>query len=247
MKHTISTIGIGAIALLWVCSCKDDDTNTKAATVNEQLAIQSAGNTIETVAALMDQNDGENAAYAMLTMGLDAQTLLVPEEPGQAAKLRPAVIRRALDGSGDGELTGTCECDEETLSCTFEDCGDAAGTLTMNGRISWNDGKLACDLTMSGSNDDMGTSMTYEVTLKSNLTVTETSINGSIDTTLSTDMTAEGTDVSVDVSSSVTYNKVTWDAVTYEPTGGSIDVSASMSGSASGENVTYEGSAHISF
>ena len=249
MKQAISRLGVGAITLLLICSCKDDEkANTKPATVNEQLAVQSAENTIATVAGLMAQNDGEAAAQAMMTLGLNSQTLLIPEESGaETAKLRPAVIRSALDGAGESGLTGTCDCDEASKSCTFGDCGDATGSLTMNGSLSWNDGKLACDLHMAGTIDNVGTSMSYDITLKSNLTITETSIDGSIDTTLATDMEVEETTVSVDVSSNMTFNSVTWDATTYQPTGGSIDVSASMSGSASGENVTYEGSAHISF
>ena len=51
MKQAISRLGVGAITLLLICSCKDDEkANTKPATVNEQLAVQSAENTIATMA-----------------------------------------------------------------------------------------------------------------------------------------------------------------------------------------------------
>ena len=246
MKRTALRLGIGAMALLLVGACKDDEkASAQSADINEQAAVQSTQSTIAMANALMDQNDGATAAQSMATIGLGYQNVILADDGSGAYQIAPnaepvpdlAVVRHALDEAG---MTGTCECDETAQSCSFQDCGDTAGTVKMNGSLSWGDGKLACDLTMSGNIEGM----TYDITLKSNLTVTETSLDGSIDVTLAIDVTAEGADSSVDVESHVKFNAVTWDAAN-QPTGGSIDVSASMSVKSGNDSASYEGSANI--
>ena len=252
MKITCLKIGFIAMAIMLVSACKDDDKPAaKQADLNEQAATQNVHSTISMASALMSQNDGQAAAQSMMSLGLQSESLLIvdPGGAGEGDYIAPnmVVVRQAMTEPGIGALTGTCECDEAAMSCSFRDCGDAEGTITINGSLSWGNGKLACDLRMAGAMDDFGGATTYDITMKMDLTVTETSLDGSIDTTMSSDMDMDGTKISLDMESNITFNAITWDETTLALTGGSLDVSADMSASGGGESARYAGSGTVSF
>lgn len=205
-------------------------TNTPNGDVSPQVA-QSNVTTSVTASRTAIGGDGVSAAYQLSSLGTSALGLVTPAGTQQPQSVN-GQARQALQ-------TGVCECD--ATSCTFEDCGDDANpnNFTINGTISWADGNVVADLRYAGS-DVSGS--TYDFGVVMNVTVTETSIDGSVESDGS--VSAQGANVSWD--SSIQMNDVQFNTSGC-PTSGSIDVDASVSyasaQSYSGqETITFDGS-----
>ena len=156
--------------------------------------------------------DGVSAAYQLSSLGTSALGLVGPA--GSQPQSVNGQARQALQ-------TGVCECD--ATSCTFEDCGDDANpnNFTINGTISWANGNVVADLQYTGS-DVSGS--TYDFGVVMNVTVTETSIDGSVMSDGS--VTTQGTNLTWD--SDIQMNDVQFNTSGC-PTSGSIDVDATVS------------------
>jgi hypothetical protein len=156
--------------------------------------------------------DGVSAAYQLSSLGTSALGLVGPA--GSQPQSENGQAKQALQ-------TGVCECD------------------AINGTISWANGNVVADLRYAGS-DVSGS--TYDFGVVMNVNVTETSIDGSVESDGS--VTAQGANVSWD--SSIQMNDVQFNTSGC-PTSGSIDVDASVSyasaQSYSGqETITFDGS-----
>lgn len=219
---------------LAAAACGSDESETKStpkkqATVNTAQAKEAAKQAIAASISAVRDGNGQNAANQLQGAASQMQGVITPAPGGTAQAASPAGALAA----------GTCNCDES--QCTFQDCGDNGTTI--NGTMSWKDGHLLCDLTYHIENQG---SYTLDLTTTCDLTVTETSIDGSLGSTGSLDGTAEGQGngaaYNYSWSSSSTYNAVTFDG-NGMPTGGSIDITGSYD--IGGQS--YEGSATITF
>jgi len=234
MKKLMALGMVMAAAAL--AGCGDDTggtggggTNTPNGDVSPQVA-QSNVTTSVTASRTAIGGDGVSAAYQLSSLGTSALGLVGPA--GSQPQSENGQAKQALQ-------TGVCECD--ATSCTFEDCGDDANpnNFTINGTISWANGNVVADLRYAGS-DVSGS--TYDFGVVMNVTVTETSIDGSVESDGS--VTAQGANVSWD--SSIQMNDVQFNSSGC-PTSGSIDVDASVSyasaQSYSGQDtITFDGS-----
>ncbi|MCA9583612.1 MAG: hypothetical protein KC416_17555, partial [Myxococcales bacterium] len=150
---------LGALLALGVGACGGDDEEDKAmmGTVNEASAKSTAMQSISattTLTSSMDPNAGQAAANQYMAVAMGAQGIVTP----------------AVPQAGTG--AGTCTC--EGTSCTFQDCGDDNGQVTMSGTISWTGGNVVMDIDY---NVTQGVT-TYELSVEGDITVTETSITG---------------------------------------------------------------------
>jgi hypothetical protein len=217
-------------------ACGSDESETKStpkkqAAVNTAQAKEVAKQAIAASISAVRDNNGQNAANQLQAAASQMQGVITPA---------PGGMSQAAASPAGALAAGTCTCDQS--QCTFQDCGDNGTTI--NGTMSWKDGHLLCDLTYHIDNQG---SYTLDLTTTCDLTVTDTSIDGTLGSTGSLDGTAvdgqgNGAAYNYTWSSSSTYNAVTFDG-SGTPTGGSID----MTGSYEIGGQSYEGSATITF
>jgi hypothetical protein len=171
--------------------------------------------------------DGLAAAYQLASLGTSALSLVGPA--GSQPQSVTGEAKQALQ-------TGVCEC--TGTSCTFEDCSDDsyAGTFTLNGTLSWANGNVVADLQYAGSD---ASGQTYDFSVAMDVTVTETSIDGTVSSTGS--VNAQGQSVSWE--SDLVMNDIQFGAAGC-PTSGSLDVDASVTYAGS---QTYSGQESITF
>jgi hypothetical protein len=211
-----------AATSLVACGGGDDEPKAKPATVNEATAKQTATATVQAMATVIAQNNGQSAASAVLGMGMMSMGMITPQAQGAMA-------------------AGKCECDEVAKTCVFEDCGE--GGSVMNGTFSWADNHIVCDLSMTLDGAESGgayAAFSYSTTC--DLTLTETSIDGEIAAKLDVEYNQGGQSGSVKMQSETEYMDVTFDATTKQPTGGSVHVWAKVESSQG----NYEGEATVS-
>lgn len=223
-----------SILALAAAACGSDESETKSspknqATVNTVQAKAAAKQAIAASISAVKNGDGRAAANGLQAAAASMQGVITPSGGVVAASANPAGALAA----------GTCDCDQS--QCSFKDCGEDG--LTINGTMSWDNGHLLCNLTYKVEN----TSNTLDLTTTCDLTVTDTSIDGSLGSTGSISGSAsdgQGNSASFDWSwsSSTTYNAVTFDG-SGTPTGGSID----LTGTYDMGGQSYEGSATITF
>jgi hypothetical protein len=239
---------IASIAVLALTSvaCGDDSTDGSSSggtdvgegTINPTVAQSTAQATISAVRNAISTNDGQTAAFGLAGMGAGAFAIVAPAAGG-APQSAPDGLGRARQADN----SGTCDCDPEGHSCTFDNCGDTAGgsSWSVSGTFSWDGGHAVGDLTFTGAYTGFDWNF-HEIF---DFTVTETSIDGTFSSDGSYDVTAQGQSVSAEWTSSIGYDQVTFDANGC-PTGGSINVEAEITAngqsfSGSGD-VTLDGS-----
>lgn len=189
---------------------------------NEAQAKEVASSNIDTTVTLNSSTSdtaGESAA---------AQFQATSQSAG-ASIITPVAMLPALLGKSGAFAAGTRECSNK--KCTFQDYSNSSesGALTINGAIDWSGGniKTGPDLTYKLSTGGLE----WSTTLRINLTVTETSINGTIDS--SGKGTVEGTAGLPGIGGAGAgweyASKIEYKAVTLaggKPTGGSVVVTA---------------------
>jgi hypothetical protein len=236
-RSLASFCSISLLALA-AAACGSDETETKQpaankATVNTAQAKEAAKQAIAASLSAVKDNNGQTAANQLQSAASQMQGVITPAGGAGAA---PAAAGGAL-------AAGTCSCDAS--QCTFQDCGDPNGT-TINGTMSWSGGHVLCDLTYHVANNG---GYTLDLATTCDLTVTDTSIDGTLGSSGSLDGSAGagegqtgGMSYSYSWTTSTAYNAVTFNG-SGTPTGGSIDVSGTYE--VGGQS--YEGSATIAF
>lgn len=236
-RFMTSVVLLASVCMVTACGGSDEGESqpkTQPGQVNEESAKAAARQAIQASLTAIKQNDGENSAFQFQGAASQSQGVISPA---------PAA-GTGMPGAAGALAAGTCNCSE--TSCTFQDCGEE-GSSTINGTISWDGGHVKCDLTFKVK----GTTSFNELDLstKCDLTVTETSIDGTLKSAgkisnLSTGG-GEGEGASIDIGNYEWDTNTKYEGVTYDtsgqPTGGTIHVD----GTYSIMGQTYSGSAHI--
>ncbi|MCA9602079.1 MAG: hypothetical protein KC417_08650 [Myxococcales bacterium] len=225
----ISMIAGLALALA-ACGGDDKKSSAKPGTVNEATAKSTATTTVQTATTLTtstDANQGMTAANQFMGVAQAQSSIITPDFSG-------------------GTTAGTCSC--EGTSCTFQDCGDENGSFTMSGSLDWTGGHIVGDLEYNINSAGSGVSAVYNITLSIDLTVTETSVDGTLSThgSYSIDLMGQGgadTSGAYSWSSSVDYMNVMYSGAGGSPTGGSLHVEAMYTIA----GIDYAGEADVSF
>jgi hypothetical protein len=230
----LASIGLVALGLV-ACKSSSDapaQNNNTAGTFQAGNAKQSAQAVANAVAQIQAGN-GKDGATALSGIGMLALSMIVPTG-GAAAQ--------AFDGLGhavQADNTGTADCNE--TSCTFKGFGSSqsGSSYTLDGNMSWANGKLTCDLTFAA------TSAAYELDFHEtcDLTITKTSLDGTFKTTGSEKVAAQGQNVAANWDVSETFTGVKFPEGGGCPTAGSLDASATLT--AAGH--TYSGSGSVTF
>ena len=252
--------GLAAAILATACSSSDSGGSTPATQstqpgqVNTPVAKQAAAQTITAVTSLQSSNDGKSGVSSLEGAAAQAQGIISPAtgSGGLPAALLGATIGTARQALG---TDAGCVCDETAKTCTYTNCSpNGATNFTVNGKMSWGNGKvvatnLVYDVSQTGGIDSI------HITLDCDLTVSATSIDGTMHTTGNTAF--ETGDAGSSGIGQVTYawdTSIKYDAVTYAngaATGGSLDVTGSytISYGASGilPDQTYSGTASVTF
>jgi len=215
----VSLVGLFSLAL---AGCGSDDEaedpgpQAQPAQVNEAAAMQTAASVRQAV-AIAKGGDGTAAAFALASSGSAAFSLVTP---GAAA---PQAAPGGLGEAKQKLQTGVCECTD--TSCTFEACSDDANpnAWVIDGTISWAGDRLDADLTITGSSQGFE----YAFHEACALAVTDTSIDGTLDSSGSYDISSGGQSASFSWDTSVDFADVQ-----YSESGcalsGSIDVDATV-------------------
>ncbi len=116
----------------------------------------------------LDDGKGLLAADAFATAAFASHGVITPVE----AEARR--VKQLIGAFAEGE----CVCVEADHSCTFSNCERNA--LTYSGTLSWSGGVVNADLTYVYRYSN---SVTVTMTYLANLTITDNSINGTIETT----------------------------------------------------------------
>lgn len=213
------------------------------AQVNDQAAKQMTTQLVSAVTKARTGSDGPGAAFALAAAGQAAQGI-VTASAGYTAQ---AQVGEKIGAAHQADVSGSADC--TATGCTFKSYADSASgaAWTVDGSLSWASNKVTCDLTMTG--DVQGSSFTIHE--KCDLTVTDTSIDGTFESDGSYSVAASGIPGLPSGAgqgswkASVTYNAVGFDASGCTKSG-SVDVDsevtaggASYSGTGS---VTFDGS-----
>lgn len=195
--------------------------------VNEAAAQGNATQTI-TGSKTAISGDGLAAAYQLASLGTSALSLVQPA--GQAGPQSEGQAKQAVQ-------VGTCDCTD--TQCTFVGCSDDAypNPFTIDGTLSWGGGHVVADLTYTGS----AAAATYDFHLTMDVTVTDTTIDG----TVGTDGSVQSSGYGTTWESSLDMNGITFNASGC-PTAGTLDVDASVDGPSTADysattTITFDG------
>ena len=218
----LATIGLVALGLV-ACGSSDppasnNNNNSSAATFNKTGA-KTAGMQVASAVSTILKGDGKSGANSLASAGMGALSVISYGGAGAAAFT-------GLGEASQADTSGTCDCAVDGKSCTFKGCtmGASGTSLAIDGTISWDNGKVACDLTYSGTSSGVE----WDFTEKCDLTVTATSIDGTLKTTGSEKIAAQGQNVSVTWDASETFTGVKFPEGGGCPTAGTIDASATV-------------------
>lgn len=255
IKHLAVCMGVALMAV----ACGDDDDDSKpaaqTATVDQGQAKANAQATISALSATL--NGGENgASVGALSGAAQSSQGLLSYQPG-AAGTRSVAQGLNLETGGVHPLDiGDPGCSCTGTSCTFSSCsfGSASTTFKIDGSYSWGGGHVVCNnlkYTFESTNDvassgAAGYATNMVVTLNCDLTVTETSINGYIQSAGNTSSSLGGQTYATTWDIRSTYNNVTFNA-SHQATGGSLAVNGTASVSAGGQTYNYAGSGEVTF
>lgn len=209
MRILMASLAIAATAA--ACGGSDKDPGT----VNAQSARTSIDQ-VGAVNASLAASNGNQAASAVAAMTAAGQSIVTPSAPAGLIGLAPERLPRPLVFSAQ---TGTANC--TPTGCTFTNFGDdtPGNSWTIDGTISKSGDRITFDLTY----DVTSGGTTVDWSIDGSVTVTATSIDGTVNSSGTTNAGAGG-NVSWDVS--VDYNNVQLDG-TGCPIGGSVTASTS--------------------
>ncbi|MFO0735457.1 MAG: hypothetical protein U0270_06245 [Labilithrix sp.] len=243
---------------LTVVACGDDEADKPApeiATVDNAAAKSSATATITALASTVNGSENGASVGALSAAAQSSQSLLSAQP---AAGTRSVAQGLGLDTESIHVLDiGDPGCSCTATSCTFNACSFGATnnngsvSFTIDGSYSWGGGHVVCsDLkyTFSGNNLGGGTLSTNTVvTLNCDLTVTDSSIDGFVQSSgsTSTNLGQNAYSSTWDVRS--TYHRVTFDRTTHQATGGSLTVNGTATTTAGGQTRQYAGSGEVTF
>jgi autotransporter translocation and assembly factor TamB len=219
-----------ASAFAVACSGGDDDDSSTPTTVNSA-GVTNAVTGMTNFSSSLESANGADAALYAFQIGAAAQSIVVADNGSTAPAL--IVPPRAA-------VTGTCDCDAD--SCMFEDCGDEAGTWTIDGSIEVDGDHVTFDLDLAVAFGGQSLDWQYQ----GDLTVNETLIDGSASGDGSGSFSAEGENVELDWSWELGCNEITLNDNGC-PTGGSLDASVSYDVSGSSGEGSFSGSASVAF
>ena len=234
-------LGMVGLVALGLVACGSDDTQTKSnnsgaaqGTFNATTA-KAAGTQISTAVSQILAGKGTEGAMALAGVGQAAMGLVTPG--GGAAT-------QGFQGIGEAsqaDTSGTCDCVPDGKSCTFKGCTSASGasSWTMDGTISWDGGKVVCDLTFTGKSTGYDLDF-HEVC---DLAVTATSLDGSFKTNGSATVAAQGQNVATTWDVSETFAGVKFPEGGGCPSAGTIEATATFS--AGGQS--FSGSGSVTF
>ena len=187
---------------------------------------------IGAVSASMSSMNGAEAAGAVQAMTAASQGIVTPAAQGRVQGLIPDFSNK--DGGVLSALGGTAEC--SATACTFTNYGDDAAGWLINGTINNSGGTYTFDLTY----DISSFGSTLKWTIDGSLTVTDTSIDGEINSSGKSTFEGGGGAGSATINwdVSVDYRDVVLDPSGC-PTGGSVYATTSYEVSSSQGSGSY--------
>jgi hypothetical protein len=219
-----------ALSLSLFAACGGDDDGSDVEVTSNPASATSTVAQMNAFTTAFASGNGETAAFAAYSIGGSAASIVTPAAPDQARRT-----------TGTFNAVGTCECTDS--GCTFEGCGDDAGTWMIDGSIGKSGDTYTFDYTM-----DIGIAgQAWSWTTDSDITISDTAIEGDIsaDGEGSFDDGQGGT-VDLSWSWSVTNNDIVLDE-TGCAVGGSMDASVDYEGTSGGQSGSYSGSATVTF
>jgi len=195
-----------------------------------------AAATVRTLAqfrATMMTGDGFAVASAMQGVGAQASAIVQPDEQ-QQVRLAPAIF-----------AVGSCVCD--AAGCTFNGCGNDAGTFTVDGTIAVSGDVYTFDVVWTSDSvtgmDEIHQSWTYT----GSLTMTGASMDGALSGRGVFDILEDGsTQVSIDWAWDLDFRDVMVD-VTGCAIGGSVGVDGEIEESVPGRSLRWAASGAVRF
>lgn len=246
------TASLVSLAQLTACSSSDDEQKPAGTpgTVNQQSAKQSSTSMVTGVSTAIDSNNGNGSLAQLISGAQQAQGIVTP-----SAGTAPATT--SFGGVGLRDALGTvsqalssCDTACSGTSCTFNACStDGAGSVVVNGTLSWTGGNLKCvNLTYDIDQSKQG-GATTKITLDCDVTVTASTLKGYVKSTGSVSLGNLLADAgpaaagigNVSWTSNTQFNDVKYTAG--KPTSGSVTVDATTT--AGGQ--TYTGTANITY
>lgn len=246
-RGTMSWVLAGAL-LAGGCSSEEDEPPAQAGTVNEQASVLTTQSTIGAVTAAT--SPGANGSTVAGQLGAAAQSTQGIVGPaagnGQQSLALETLLRPMADPpGGTSGTTGTCDCNE--TSCTFKGC-TVGGILTVDGSYSWGGGRLqATDLKYTVAAAVGGTTANITIALSCDLTVTATSLDGTLRTTGNTTTNYGGSTYSTDWTTNIQFRNVTFPSGGGSPTGGSQRVEGRYTVTNDGQPTAYSGAFDVTF
>lgn len=251
---TITVLALFATPVcLALAACSSDDTSAADAgqngTVNTQGAKGSSTTLVGGVSVAVNQNQGMASLQQLVAGAQQAQGIVTPGAAAQTGTTTKNVTLSdaILVGQVSQAITSCNDACKGTV-CEFKGCGtDEAGTVVINGTLSWTAGNVKCvGLTYDIDQSSVGGAKT-KITLDCDVTATATSLKGKIKSTGTTSAAALLKDAGVGSIGDISWSSdTTFVDVTYasgKPTGGKVQVTASTT--TAGQ--TYTGSAEVSF
>ncbi len=249
MLKSFASLGCLAVgSMLFACGGGDsspspariDKASTGRVTQSTMTAMQSLIAPQQAGAA----NPGINAGTALGNAAQGMQAIAQPQENnGTATQSSPLSTFVGLADVPQG-ATGTCTCD--ATSCNFQAC--SYGGVTMDGSFSWGNGHVqanALKYTVATSSANVSTNIKMQ--LDCDITVTATSLVGSMHTGGDATIVADGKTITANWDTGMKMNNVTFPQGGGAPTGGSVHVDASVSASGNGNSASYAGAGDVTF
>jgi hypothetical protein len=221
-------LGAAAIACLVASGCSDGRPM--------RIVPENAGGTVRTLAQLRTSiyaGDGFGSANLAGALGPQGALILQPDEGGNQRYVLPHGDRRFI--------LGTCGCDEG--GCTFSGCGDDAGTWTVDGTITINQGVYTFDVHTHFDNG--GSIQDWDLT--GDIAMDDTTISGDLsgDGTM-TITDDDGDEITAAWSFDLDYTDVTYD-MTGCATAGDVDVSGKFQETVFGRTFRWADSGTVTF
>lgn len=190
-----------------------------------------------------EQANGQSAEASMAVFLGDSAQPINADQFGNLANTIYGVANTSYTGMTVAPPRLYAECATITANRVDFHCtiNNTSSSTTLNGSVSRaiNGGSVAwhVDLSMSVSATSTNVSQSTGVHLTGDVTVTGgTQINGALSMSANIHIADQGTNIDGSISSSVSYNKIVWDATSQCVTGGNIVVT--LDGEANGRSVS---------
>lgn len=233
---------VSVLCLTFGCSLPgidtDDGGESKEGKSNTENAKSGAKQQTTAIANAMD-GQGQSAADGLYTAGSGSQSTISAKSFG--SELSFQTLRPLADPPGEAGCTCTGG------SCTFTDC--ARGAVKLNGTLEAKEGSFKCDLTWDTDGTSGGQGSVTKIHVKADMTVSATSIKGTMHTDGSTELKGISTPnipgVPGNLGNTSWVNDATWDVTVKDKaaTAGSVV----YTGSTKVGDTTYTGNGTVTF